>query len=119
MEIRVPASELHALTFKVILQAIDSMLDDSGASKHEAFNFVYLLLDRSLARIPDRISAFLGLPIKTFEATLPGTMVLPLFHSYVFQIGQLFFDAPWSREYSTRRCLADYLIRTTADADED
>ena len=110
--------EIHALSGKVILQAINSMLDDSGVRKREAFSFVYLLVDKSLARIHERISTLLGLPIQTFEKTIPGIMILPLFHSYVFQLGQVYFDTPWSRTYSIRRCLADYLICTTAEADE-
>ena len=110
--------EIHALTRRVILQAINSTLDDSGARQREAFNFVYLLVDRSLAGIHERVSTFLGLPIQTFEKTVPGIMILPSFHSYVFQLGQVYFDTPWSRTYSIRRCLADYLICTTAEADE-
>ena len=111
--------EIHALSRSVILRAINSTLDDSGARQREAFNFVYFLVDRSLAGIHERVSTFLGMPIQSFEKTVPGIMILPLFHSYVFHLGQSYFDTPWCRTYSTRRCLADYLLCTTADADED
>ena len=115
---QVPLRELNALTLPVILGAVDDMMDKRGPAQHEAFRFIYTLVDQSLQPIHDRISLFLGTALDLLEKTTVGVGVLPLFHSYLFDLGTVRFWPPRSRPFIVRHSLSNYLLYTTAERDD-
>ena len=68
---------VRALTTPVILDAVDDTLDENGAKKQQAFNFIYLLVDQSLQPIHEMVAHYLGMPLQAFEKTTVGSTFLP------------------------------------------
>ena len=117
--IPIQESNLRLLTANTILQAIDTMNDDVGEPREEAWRFVFGLTQMSLGVVEGRIAAYLGLQVDRLSVTIPGTYLQGFLHDAIFRNGSAAFGCPYARSYIVRQMLADFLWRTVPESNND
>ena len=111
--------DVHEMTSDVILQAINDMRDWGGNKRQEAQNFVYGLTRLSMTPINKNIAEFLGLNIQDIQLTTVGDHLQTILHDSLLRLSQLTFPSPYSRQYTSRRMLANYLWCTVPQSDRE
>ena len=118
---------IHVLTRDVIAQGVHTFcpghvpahIAAMNIDPRESMQFINYLCKLGVSPIESSIVAFIGHHSGQFRATVIGRQLMNHVTEQLMDLGQLYYQPPYSKPWNRRLCLIDYLDATLVRTDKD